>query len=238
MNVDWDEAICGVRMIKIRDLMRELGSLEVDHAWVASQLKLGGRETEAVVAALIERDWIKQIRLSPASRPLFKIANDGRSLAAARAIPRITREKAEQILKGFMRRVHEVNDDDDFGMYVHEVYLFGSFLDPSKTSLGDLDLIVPLSLRRIVGRHVHDYEFERQELLGVKRWHNDFLVHEVKCYLKARDPHISMGGTSLLEKSIPKVLLYSAPPEVVREHEHRGHESPLSILGLGGARRS
>jgi len=237
MNVDWDEAICGIRIIKIRNLMRELGSLEVDLAWVASQLEVSWSKSEAVVVELIEREWIKQVESSPASNPLFKIANHGRSLAAARSIPRITRAKAEQILKGFMRRVHEVNADDDFGMYVHEVYLFGSFLDPSKNSLGDLDLIAWLSLRRIVGRQAHDYEIERQELLGVRRWNKDFLVHEVKCYLKAREPHISIGSTTLLDRPIPKLLIYSAPPEVCSEHEHRGHES-CWLGGRGVARRS
>jgi predicted nucleotidyltransferase len=237
MNVDWDEEICGVRMIRIRDLMREIGSLEVDLAWVSGQLKLSGSKTETIVAQLIEREWIERVELPLALNPRYKIADDGRSLAAARALPRITRVKAEQILKGFMRRVEDVNDDDDFGMYVHEVYLFGSFLDPSKERLGDLDLIVSLLVRRIVGRRVSDYEFERQKLAGAKGWFSDFLAYEVKRYLKARDPHISFGSAILLDMPIPKLLIYSAPPEVSLEHEHRGQERPWEnvVIGRGEA---
>lgn len=229
MEVDWRSTICGIRLIKIRDLLRRALDEEFDACWVAQSTAASEADANALIKELTNRKLIEVVLNSPASSPRFKLARDGHSLAAAKAIPRISRARAEQILNGFMKRVHEVNDDDDFGVFVGKVYVFGSFLDKSKERLGDLDLIVTLPFRRIVGRPSYTmYADKRQRAVGAEGWFNDFLDHEVRTHLKARDPHISLGSTFLIDAPVPKSLIYTAPDEVSIEHEHRGAKGASS----------
>ena len=223
MKVDWGTKICGIPIIRIRDLFRALVDREFNAGAIRDRLKLDDQKSEVLVAEFLRRGWIEQIPRPSARIAWFCLTDDSISLAAAKAIRRITRAKAEQLLRDFMKRVHDVNDSDDFGVFVSDVYVFGSFLDPSANDLGDLDLAVSLHDRPIIGRQISRYEHERQEALGVDGWFSDFLVHEVNRYLKARQAHLSMHGVLRTKAAKIKMkLIFRAPKSERSPRKHRG----------------
>ncbi len=126
----------------------------------------------------------------------FEATVAGNAFAISRAVRRISRAKAQSILKGFMDRVKAVNADDDFGWYVVEVRPFGSYLDPSFSDLGDVDLGIELARCPIIGRDVIAHNKECVKLSG--RTSLTFFQElgfpelEVRRILKARSPYISM----------------------------------------------
>lgn len=77
---------------------------------------------------------------------------------------------------------------------VERVRVFGSYVDPSKADLGDIDLIVDLKWRDVSRDH-SDYGYERAKR-SVKNFSSSvtamFYSHtEVMQILKARSPYLS-----------------------------------------------
>ncbi|MCP3420316.1 hypothetical protein [Nocardioides pinisoli] len=64
----------------------------------------------------------------------------GGALAGASFLKPITRAKAEALLDGVLHRARAYNDDPDKPLWIDEVTVFGSFLDPEAADLGDLDI--------------------------------------------------------------------------------------------------
>lgn len=223
MEIDWEDDVCGIRMIRIRDLFRRLrGCCSFSRCVVQNALKISGSDAAAVVEELLQRGWIERAH-QPDGGGSFRLTDNGSSFSIAKAIPRISRAKAERILADFIVRVRELNADDDFGQYVREVHVFGSFLDPSKDRLGDVDLAVDFRDRRIIGRNQRDYECQRKLASGAKGYFFDFLDYEVKRFLRDRDPYIAMEGLCRVEALNTKMqLVYRLPDAEWCLREHRG----------------
>lgn len=226
MKVDWSINICGVNLVDVKNALRRLRWGSIYAQQLREILQISTASATDVMVELERRGWIKLSGTIKGTDTPYELTDEGRSLTEAKKIPRITRMKAQNILDAFLRRVQEVNDDDDFGVLVDEVYVFGSFLDPSQDRLGDVDIAVSLMGRWIVGRKNWEYERSRQEASGAAGWFSSFLEHEVRRYLKAREPYISMTSLLSLKALDTKMLLvYRASDEVRNEHEHRGQPS-------------
>ncbi|MFA5955069.1 hypothetical protein [Hyphomicrobium sp.] len=119
-----------------------------------------------------------------------------------------------------------MNADDDFGWYVVEVRLFGSYLDPSFSDLGDIDLGIELARRPIIGRDVIAHNKERVKLSGRTSLtffqELGFAELEVRRILKARSPYISTHRLDDIEDIKAKnQQLYRAPKKEAKPREHR-----------------
>jgi predicted nucleotidyltransferase len=93
-----------------------------------------------------------------------------------------------------LQRVESVNARDELAYYVHEVRVFGSYIDKTKADLGDIDLVVDLRWRNVPGRHA-EYPLRRAHELG-KHLRTiveqvTFGEREVELILKARNPYVS-----------------------------------------------
>jgi len=231
MKVNWKTKIRGHKLVDIKNVFERVRWGDIDLSRVAKKLDISLEEAADVLAELHARGWVEYSGSQRGVDATCNLTAAGRSFSAAKKIPRITRPKAQKILEAFLRRVREVNEDDDFGVIVDEVYVFGSFLDPEQDRLGDVDVAVGTMDRRIVGRKLADYEQSRKRALGVRGWFSNFLAHEVNRYLKARDPYISIAGISSIQRLNTKMLLvYRVPDDVLNEHEHRGKPNFVSPI--------
>ena len=207
MRVDWKEQICGVPIIRIRDLLRYFGDDQFSQDFVADDLKLRPEEAKTLVENLLERGLIESARgpafgifhgLLEAER--YQVTTAGNALANARAVKRISRQRADELLASFIDRVREINANDVYGYYVPEAYVFGSYLDDDAKDLGDIDIALDLALRPIIDRDIVKYSQSRASLSG-KRLPGflDRIAYaetEVRTILKNRSPYISMHPLS------------------------------------------
>ncbi len=229
MRVDWNEEICGVRLLRVRDMLRRAGSAEFGVGFVADTLRIKMKDARELVAELVRRGWLEKVKKRPKDRSKvvwYERTVAGNAFAISRAVRRISRAKAQTILDAFMERVKAVNADDDLGYYVVEVRLFGSFLDPSVAEVGDIDLGVDFAKRPIIGRNIVTHSTERAKLSG--RTSLNFFEElifsetEVRRILKGRSPYISMHRLDDIEDIQAKSkLLYRAPKKDAKPREPR-----------------
>ncbi len=168
MRIDRSELIAGIPILKIRDFLRWASGDEWRLEALCDRLKISKHKAQLVLRELIARGWVERMpkdKWSPGVRWLRRTL-DGGSLASARAVPPIARDKAETMLAELLRRVVEVNANDHLAYVVTEVRVFGSFLDAKRRELGDIDLVLVLDHRAIEGRDIAKYSLERARRSG------------------------------------------------------------------------
>ena len=144
MRIDWKEVICGVPIIRIRGSV--VGALTMKFSGahdVAKYLRIRASRARALVAELVHRGWLEKASREKLTKwrrqrrtEFYCLTMAGNSFAIARAVRRIDRSKANHRLKAFVDRINTLNADDDYGWYVFEAYVFGSYLDSSAHRLG------------------------------------------------------------------------------------------------------
>lgn len=223
MRINWKEEICGHSIRSIRDMLRRMG----DHSFcaedVAQNLRVTLAKAKSIVRRLVQRGWLELVpknELSDVRRrkrtQFFERTIAGNSLAMARAMKRISRREASARLKALVKRAKAINADEEFGWYVKEVHLFGSYLDSSAADIGDIDLAIVLKPRPIIGRNLVEHGLKRAEasekILRSYLQKITYAEREVRLRLKNRDPYISIHDTFDLDELKPKSkLIYRAP---------------------------
>lgn len=233
MRINWNEEICGIPLLRIRHLLRQAGNEQFTAAFVADVLRISQKKSHTLVDELVARGWLERAKTQSHDRSqtvYFETTVAGNAFKISRAIQRIPRARAELILKGFLERVRTVNSDDDFGWYVVEVRIFGSYLDERFENLGDIDLGIEYATRPIIGRNIATYSEERAKLSGrvSLSWFQKltFVQHEVRQILKARSPYLSLHTLEdIRDIKAKSELLYRAPKKDAKPRHHRGHPS-------------
>jgi DNA-binding MarR family transcriptional regulator len=204
MRVDWKQDIHGVRSLTIRDLLRHFGSCRVSVRGVAERLAVSEEQARKIARELLERGWIEREPQEGDNTGFYSVTAAGRALACAKAVPRISRCKANQLLEAFVQRVDLVNSRDCLLHYVAEARLFGSYIDPLTEDLGDIDIAIRLLLRPVTGRDHVKYALKRADDLG-KRTNRRFratfyCADELRAVLVSRSPYISLHDMCDLEE--------------------------------------
>ena len=189
----------------MRDFLRRAGHFEFAKHGVANFFKVSERKAAAILREMMARAWIEHA--SPpgdAIRGRYKVAPLGKSLALARAVPPITREKASRMLAEFLGRVADVNARAELTHYVEAVGVFGSYNKKNAEDLGDIDICLELRERKIPGRDLIQYNYERASRSG---WdfrniaeHLGFGETEVRRLLQARNPYLSFHDRADLKR--------------------------------------
>src|SRR5262249_57566306 len=109
-----------------------------DH--VARYFKVSDRKAAQIVGEFKARGWIEPVEGKFGRQGYFPCSMKGNAFVAARAIPPLSREKAERLLSEFLKRVEEVNKRDELSHYVRGGHIFGRYLNKKAKDLGDLDL--------------------------------------------------------------------------------------------------
>jgi hypothetical protein len=199
MLVDWGSEICGIRMLEIRNLLERLAQRRFSCGDLSCHLRITNNEATVLLTALLASELVEMGPSDDDGKIVgqFSVTATGRRLAASRAVPRISRSKAEMLLGQFLDRVQSVNSNDEFAFCVDEVRIFGSYLDPDADHLGDIDLAAHIVLRRVAGRDASLYRRERERFLN--RRTANAAWDEVATVLKARSPYISLTCISTIE---------------------------------------
>lgn len=134
MKLDKDALIAGYPTIKIRDLLKGTRHQGLHVRRVMEVLDLDGQQ------ALKVMDDLAQAGILQAREDyVAQVGNLGFRLRAAKFAPRISREKAEQMLDAFIGRVAHVNADPAFLSGYCVVHMFGSMIGDAE-EVGDIDL--------------------------------------------------------------------------------------------------
>jgi hypothetical protein len=137
MRLDKADVVCGLTASDARDVMRLFGSPKPQH-----MLQQWTTDTEALARAL-EAEGLFEIRLvSGDGETWWETTIRGNALAQASFRKPISRKTAEGHLKAVLERVEEYNADSNHIYEIVRLIVFGSYLDPDASQLGDLDLSI------------------------------------------------------------------------------------------------
>jgi predicted nucleotidyltransferase len=208
MRIDRNERIAGQPILRVRDCLRPYmgdDNTMFGKNLIVERLKVSERKAGQILRELKARGLIEsaQGKFGKFGKGYFILTMKGNAFAGAHALKPISRAKADKILADFMKRVAEVNSSDEITDYVHEVRVFGSFLNKKAKDLGDIDLAVDTRRREVPGRDVMEYMEERAVELGVENrsWMARLLYVELEArrLIKARNPYISLHPMSDIE---------------------------------------
>jgi len=209
------------------------------HARVWLRQKYPKHDPDAVFAALIRHGLIE----SHAGQ--CHLTDAGRKLRTRKFVPPLPRAAADALLADVVRRVNHVNADDRFVSGFTFLGVFGSYLDPSRTELGDLDLFFELGLKPNWSaaldvaenpsaihsrmREHHLRHFPRDDyragavFMGMRR--------RPVMFVRNRRPHVSMHGRAdyvwlVGEKGVQFKTILGSPPSLT--------STESSAAGTGG----
>jgi predicted nucleotidyltransferase/predicted transcriptional regulator len=152
--------IAGLPAVNVRNMLRRVYSvLDVD--LVAERCKVSTRQAKEVIQELVDGGYIefsersrvlanpyRAGREKPRYRSVdyYKLTEKGGRLAQASAMSKMSRERAEQIVAGLLKRVEEVNAIGDYVYRVPTVIVYGSYVR-GEPQLSDVDIAVDLEAK-------------------------------------------------------------------------------------------
>lgn len=153
MRIAKDDQVCGVPAPAARKLMRAFRRGELSTDDVAYVLEVDGPAASGVLTALAAEDFVRPSGMPhlPEDGHWWAVTTRGNALAQASFGKPITRVTAERLLAGAIERAGVYNRDARHLLAVAELFVFGSFLDPEASTLGDLDLAVSMVFRETDG---------------------------------------------------------------------------------------
>jgi predicted nucleotidyltransferase len=213
MKVSKSDTLAGFPLIKIRDLLRPYREGAITAENVETALGVTGGEATAVLRAMVDAGFIE-----PESEQRwghkegqFSITDAGSRLCVARFVKRITREKADTLVRQMLERVNEINGRDELIFRVKRVRAFGSYAGDAP-EVGDIDLAVEWE-RRYPDRDIIEQLLARADASGKSL--NSYMARlnygevEVDRLLKGRSPYISIQRGDFPEKfNVPAVTLF------------------------------
>ncbi|MVM40955.1 hypothetical protein GO730_30125 [Spirosoma sp. HMF3257] len=218
MKIEKDQIIAGQPVLKVRNFFKRNERFGIETA--VYFFNLSKKAAKAICLEFAELDYCQRIpaeEMVPAYRKevWYELSSLGRSLALARAIPPITRQKADCIVQEFMGRVEEINSNEKYVYKVKKVLLFGSYIRPNATELNDVDIAVELTpkfndpdvLRK------KGAEYTRIAIANGRRFNGwfeqlAFPQTDVKTFLRNKSRYISLHSTDdgVLEETETKQI--------------------------------
>lgn len=206
MQVGKNDKLAGVRLIKVRDFLRQHDESFSGEA-LAEFFKVNGDRKQEIEQGLLGAGYSEHHQ-SEKSR--YLVTSLGRQLCNAKFVSRISREQAEILVRSFLDRVASINERDELTHRVTGVRVFGSYVG-ERADLGDVDLAVAIEPRRET--HVEE-SIERAQQSG-KSIRNfldriTFGPTEVKKILKDGSPYLSIHDFEEVEKlGTPYEVIFS-----------------------------
>lgn len=221
MRFDFNTAIAGVRLIEFRNLLRRFERYPVDEC--ANWLGISEAESAKLLSAAVDAGYlVKDQKASEEfQEDIYEATALGFRLRSAKALKRIPRKKAEEILAQIPATVEEINANPEFVYVIKRVLIFGSFLE-SAPDLGDIDTVVETAIKpEWEGRNVEANEM-RARKSGRRLSFLDTLFfgeHEVTKAFKRISRYISLHQNHELEALKPDTW-QAYPPEGVCAHQN------------------
>jgi hypothetical protein len=134
-----EDRIAGLPAGAARELMRRFRSAQPEgiiSEWIAPD----GRSDAEIARALAAEGWLKINVEHLDGEAWWETTTRGNALAQASFGKPITRATAARHLAAVIERADAFNADSTHLVEIAELVVFGSYLDPATTHLGDLDL--------------------------------------------------------------------------------------------------
>jgi predicted nucleotidyltransferase len=215
MKVSKSDTLAGFPLIKIRDLLRPYREGAITAEDVGRALGLSGTEAEAVIQAMVDAGFIEpeSEQRRDGTSSAFSTTAFGSRLCVARFVKRITRNKADALVKQMLERASEINGRNELVFLVKRVRAFGSYAGDAP-EVGDIDLAVEWE-QRDPDRDIIEQLLARADASGKSL--NTYMARlgygeaEVERLLKGRSPYISIQRGDFPEKfGAPAVQLFPA----------------------------
>jgi hypothetical protein len=212
MRITKDLVIAGLPALTAREWMRTLSRNNTEPAVTLDDLTDEGR----VIAEWFAEEGF----LEETGRPgHYHVTIKGASLAMASAAPPVKRATAQRALDELLARAVEINGNPELLMWVDRIGIFGSFLDPDRDELGDLDCVVWFSRRDSDGDAYIAKSVARAEASGRSLSFIEQLAYgelEVQRYLKGRSRTISLhdGNSDRIVHVADVRIVYERPADL------------------------
>ena len=167
MLISRDQRIAGMPAVEVRELMRDIRECAASTAYVAERLDRSLSEAASILEHLALEGFVERVEvrmragLLRAAEEVGRAASmtegvwwgttvAGNALSKARIGKRMPRAKATELLDGLIERVAELNGEPHGAFTVESISVFGSYADPDRDELGDVDVSVTFR-RRVDG---------------------------------------------------------------------------------------
>ena len=143
MKIDKNKRINNIPIIKIRNFLRRFsrGSSEDLLTHISGYFNLTKQEATNIIEALVEDGYIEK------EGEVYYRTIKGNALSNVRFIKRMNKEKADKEFSEFMKRVENLNQNNEFIYQVKRIVIFGSYLNPENKDFGDIDIGIELEPR-------------------------------------------------------------------------------------------
>jgi len=198
MKLDRNSSIAGLPAVTVRDVLRYLGRLSMAVEGFAHRLGIDRAKAETWIADMVKLGWLEPGDYGDD----FRVTAKGAGLATAMFIKRISRAKADEIVRDMLDRADGINANPDYVYRIADISAFGSYVTDAP-ELGDLDLVVTLAFKKEKGGIVEANMARaaasgRQSLSYFERQY--FGEIEVQRALKARSPYITFASKATVEE--------------------------------------
>ena len=205
MKIEKGQIIAGRPVLKVRDFFERFERYDVED--IAKFFSTTKKAAKAACLELAELGYSERVSLEQMpdehkKETWYDLLPLGRSLRLARAVPRISRQKADQILAEFIKRVNEVNSSEKYMHKITRIILFGSYIRPDVTELGDVDIAVEITskfddpaVRREKGQEYTRAAMKSGRRIGGFLEQMFFPEADLKVFLRNKSRYISLHTT-------------------------------------------
>jgi predicted nucleotidyltransferase len=214
MRIDTSSKIGGFPLLKIRDLLKRNSYQNVNI--VSNFLNVGPDVAAALLDELVKLELVELVNDNHITHQNTVAGN---SLALSKAIPSISREKADLIFAEFMQRVKEVNENPYYLYKVKLVLLFGSYITDAPF-VNDIDMAIELiqkeeykeNWREVAKKRLSEAR-EKGVRFGSFLNQLSYPQTEVRLFLKSKSRYLSFHPTddAILDKTVVRKLYCRCP---------------------------
>lgn len=218
MNISLGEEIAGFPAIKLRNFFRKFRTNPMNVSDAAFHLGISPRKAKKILMKLENEGYLESEvdRLAEKRETWWEQTVKGAGLRMASAAPQIKRSTADRLLSQLLIRADEVNGSEKFLYTVEKVIVFGSYLDESRLTLGDIDIAVELQPKEQNPKKRLELDLAQADADG--RGYESYVFrmsygwYKVLKYLRNKSRGISLHTTydGVLKTGIPIKIVFTS----------------------------
>lgn len=218
MGVDLNQEYVGISLRKVRDLLKKRSNDSLyTYKHIEVQLDIKPKHSKELLTSLVSNGYLEITKreYDKSKKIWHKLTKLGIQLKWTKAYPRISRIKAEDIIDRLKVKASEINENPDLLYFVKELRVFGSYIEPEKDSLGDIDIGYSLVFRpQYNSDNIIEVEKNRAVKCGVKLIRYNSAFHfgekEIEKMLRKVSRYISLHPSTYVELyEVKSVVLYT-----------------------------
>ena len=154
-HIDTSMEFLGWPVSKLRAVLRaqNVGKGSFGDVGHLSNVKLTSGAAAAMIGEAFLRGFIAKVdeEGNPDPNGGYGLTRPGKAIASATAMRRTKKASAERILDGVLAKAAELAVDGVTPIKVSKIWVFGSYIDPTRPDVGDLDIVIETRFTGIEG---------------------------------------------------------------------------------------